>query len=233
MYSIFIQISLFILTLGTYIVGKALYRRSKNILFHTVIISTILLILILSVSGIGVEFYQENSGLMRYLLDLSVVSLGFLLFRYRKMIREKFLHLITATFVGSLVSLLFIGGVLILFRADLDVIVSMLPKSITAPMAIPLVEQYGGLIPLTASVVIIGGLFGAIVGPWFLELCGINSPFAVGLALGASSHGIGTARALEFGEEQGAAGALGICLMGIFTSLMYPLIVRLIIFYYI
>ncbi|OFY43383.1 MAG: hypothetical protein A2X18_00070 [Bacteroidetes bacterium GWF2_40_14] len=225
----FILESLFIiLSVVSYILGIYIYAKSRFMLFHTIIVATLLVILALRFVNVDIQLYQENTKLLRYLLNLSIVALGYLLFKHYDYIKSKGVAIITATFTGSLAAILSVGFLAILFGAKYETIVTLLPKSITTPIAIVISEQFGGVISLTAVIVVIAGIFGAIAGPWFLKLTGIKSRLATGLALGSAAHGIGTAKALETGALEGAAGGLAIALMGLFTSMLIPLIVPLI-----
>ena len=197
-------------------------------LFHTIIVATVLVILTLRFVEVDMQLYQQNTKLLRYLLNLSIVALGYLLYKHYDYIKSRGAAIITATFAGSLSAILSVGLLAIIFGAKYDTVVTLLPKSITTPIAIVISEQCGGVISLTAVIVVIAGIFGAIAGPWFLKLTGINSRLATGLALGSAAHGIGTAKALETGALEGAAGGLAIALMGLFTSILIPIIVPVI-----
>jgi putative effector of murein hydrolase len=89
------------------------------------------------------------------------------------------------------------------------------------------VEQLGGIPPLTAAIVIVTGILGAVIGPPLLKVIGVTSPTAFGLAMGAAAHGIGTARAVEEGEIQGAMSGLGLCVNGIMTAILTPVLLKL------
>ncbi|MFA5849579.1 MAG: LrgB family protein [Bacteroidales bacterium] len=222
----FILESLFIiLSVVSYMLGKFIYSKSRLMLLHTIIVATILVILALRFVKVEIHLYQQNTEVLRYLLNLSIVALGYLLYKHYDYIKNRGVAIFSATFIGSLTAILSVGLLAILFGAKYETIVTLLPKSITTPIAIVISEQYGGSISLTAMIVVIAGIFGAIVGPWFLKFTGINSRLATGLALGSAAHGIGTAKALETGALEGAAGGLAIALMGLFTSILIPLIV--------
>jgi putative effector of murein hydrolase len=114
-----------------------------------------------------------------------------------------------------------------LLGASRAVIATLAPKSVTTPIAMAIAEKLGGIPALTASVVILVGVFGAMVGPLLLCVLGVRSRTAWGLALGAAAHGVGTARAMEEGEIEGATSALAICLNGLATALFAPPLLRL------
>ena len=199
-------------------------------IFHTVIVATAVVIIICSLCGAGMELYEENTRVLKYLLNISVVAFGYLLHKHFDYIKERGLAIFSATLLGSLAALVSVVVPSLLAGSDTASIITLLPKSVTNPIAIVLSAQHGGDIYLTSVIVIIAGIFGAVTGPWFLKISGIDSPLAKGIALGSASHGIGTAKALEMGALEGAAGGLAIALMGLFTSLLVPLFVKLLLF---
>lgn len=195
-------------------------------IFHTVIVATAVVIIICSLCGAGMELYEENTRVLKYLLNISVVAFGYLLHKHFDYIKERGLAIFSATLLGSLAALVSVVVPSLLAGSNTASIITLLPKSVTNPIAIVLSAQHGGDIYLTSVIVIIAGIFGAVTGPWFLKISGIDSPLAKGIALGSASHGIGTAKALEMGALEGAAGGLAIALMGLFTSLLVPLFVK-------
>lgn len=195
-------------------------------IFHTVIVATAVVIIICSLCGAGMELYEENTRVLKYLLNISVVAFGYLLHKHFDYIKERGLAIFSATLLGSLAALVSVVVPSLLAGSDTASIITLLPKSVTNPIAIVLSAQHGGDIYLTSVIVIIAGIFGAVTGPWFLKISGIDSPLAKGIALGSASHGIGTAKALEMGALEGAAGGLAIALMGLFTSILVPLFVK-------
>ncbi len=108
--------------------------------------------------------------------------------------------------------------------ADEIIAASLAPKSVTAPIAVAVVEPFGGIKAITSVVVIAVGIFGSIIAPRMLDRLGIADPVARGLAMGSAAHGIGTARAIEIGAVEGAASGLAMGLMGLVTALLVPLL---------
>lgn len=215
-----------LLTAVAYFAGKYIYRKINLVFLHSVITATILVILFCYAADIDMKYYEEHTKVLRYLLNLSVVAFGYLLFKHYEYIRQKGAAIFAATFTGSLAAILTTVLPAFFLGANYQTIVTLMPKSVTNPIAIVISEQHGGLVYLTAVMVIIAGIFGAVTGPWFLKVTGIKSPLAKGLSLGSASHGIGTAKALEMGALEGAAGGLAIALMGLFTSLLVPIFAK-------
>jgi putative effector of murein hydrolase len=226
-HSVLLEIFFIIVTAVSYFIGREIYRRTKWMLFHTVIVATALVILLCSLCGAGMELYEENTKVLKYMLNISVVAFGYLLHKHYEYIKERGVAIFTATLLGSLTALITVVFPALIAGSDSSAIITLMPKSVTNPIAIVLSAEHGGDIYLTSVIVIIAGIFGAVTGPWFLKISRIDSPLAKGIALGSASHGIGTAKALEMGAIEGAAGGLAIALMGLFTSLLIPLFVKI------
>ena len=120
-----------------------------------------------------------------------------------------------------------IGALCLLLKLDSGLMVSLLPKSVTMAMAIPLVEPTEGYVPLTTFAVIITGIGGSMIGQWLCKICGIRHPIAQGVAFGTASHVMGTSRATELNELSGAVGSLSLCVAGIITAVLFSPAMRL------
>lgn len=226
--NLFLEILFIFLTVCAYIVGRFVYKKSNIMLLHSIIVATALIILFFELTGKEIQLYEQNTKVIRYVLNLSVVAFGFLLYKNYDFIKSRGVSILFATFMGSLFSIISVAILAILLGANLEMVITLLPKSITTPIAIGLSEQAGGVVYLTAVIVILAGIFGAVVGPWFLKIVGVKSKVAIGLSLGSAAHGIGTAKALEIGALEGAIGGLAIALMGLFTSILIPIAVPII-----
>lgn len=191
-------------------------------------VAILVLMAFLTVSGIRYEDYFQGGRVISFFLGPSVVALGVPLYVQLEEIRKRGRAILVSTAVAAVVGVLSAAGTAALLGASAPVVASLAPKSVTTPIAMGIAEKIGGIPSLTAAIVIATGILGAVIGPGVLRLCGVRHPVAFGLAMGAASHGIGTARAVEEGEVQGAAGGLAICLNGIATALMTPLLMKLV-----
>lgn len=211
------------LTLGAYVLGSYIYKKSKFSLLHPVLTSLFFIIIVLKIADIDYETYKEGSYIIDFMLGPSVVALGYLLYEQINHIKGELISILTSITVGAVVGLASViyGGRLL--GCDEIIIASLEPKSVTTPIAMSLSELSGGITSLTAIAVIVSGIFGGIAGPYITQKVGIKSKVARGLSLGAAAHGLGTARALEIGAIEGAIAGLSIGLMGIATSLIMPL----------
>lgn len=221
-----IHSKLFLITLSVavYYASQLLYKRLRWTILNPILVAVVVIIAVLLLLDVSFEEYYAANEVLNFLLGVSVVSLGYLLYDNIEQIRGRERAILFSTFVGSFVGVASVVVLGRLMNADQTIICSIAPKSVTMPIAIALSEYTGGNPSLTSIAVIFAGIFGSVVGPSMLRLMGVHSPIAVGLALGSGSHAVGTARAMELGAVQGAVSGAAIGLMGVFTSLAIPII---------
>lgn len=196
--------------------------RSGLVFVNPVVISAGVIILFLKGTGVDYQTYNQANGPLNFMLGISVVSLGYLMYKNFEHIKDYKFSIIVSTFIGSVVGVLSIVLLCRLFGVEDVIMLSLQPKSVTTPIALSLSENIGGVPAITSLAVVITGVFGSVVGSGILNLLGVSDPIAQGVALGSASHAIGTARALELGAQQGAVGGVAIGLMGLFTSIIIP-----------
>ena len=155
------------------------------------------------------------------MLTPATAALAISMYHKIKIIKHNFLPIIIGTFVGSLVSILSILFIAKLFGLDDNVTNGILPKSVTIPIALDLAKKTGGITSITITCVCISGILGAVLSPTLIKIFKIDNPVASGLAIGTSSHGVGTSKAIEIGETEGALSGIAIGLAGIMTVLIY------------
>jgi predicted murein hydrolase (TIGR00659 family) len=215
------------LTLLAYQLAVVLYRRSGgNPLVNPVAVAIALIVATLTLTGTPYRTYFEGAQFVHFLLGPATVALAIPLFSQLKRLKSMFLPLLGALLVGSLtaaVSAVAIGWAL---GASPESVRSLAPKSVTTPIAMGIAEKIGGLPSLTAVLVVCTGILGAISARGLLNLLRIEDHAVRGFAVGVAAHGIGTARAFQVSEEAGAFSALAMCLNGIATALLLPLLFR-------
>lgn len=211
------------LTVGAYLLGVWVRKKSGISLLHPFVISLPVVMAVLKVFDIPFEFYKESNYVVDFLLGPSVVALGYLLYDKRVVVRQNIVGILSSVMTGSVVGVASVYLLCRLFDLDEIFILSLEAKSVTTPIAMDITASLGGNLSLAAVSVVICGFLGATFGPLCVKLFGIKSPVAKGLALGCASHGLGTARAIELGAIEGAVSGLSIALMGIATSLIAPL----------
>ncbi|WP_303721962.1 LrgB family protein [Malonomonas rubra] len=213
-----------VLTLLTYQLAELLYRRTRFILFNPVAVSIVSIILLLKLCDIPYQNFNSGGRMILFLLGPSVVALAVPLYQRRQEILKRKLPILIGIVAGAISSIISAAGIAWLLGGGQGVVLSLVPKSVTTPIAIGISEKIGGIVPLTAALVVLTGCLGAICGPEFCRLIGIRSKAAMGLAVGTASHGIGTARMLGEDRFAGAIAGLAIGLNGLATALLVPLL---------
>lgn len=211
-------------TLLVYRLAEMLYQRTRFILFNPVAVSIVSIILLLKLCNIPYQDYNNGGRMILFLLGPSVVALAVPLYQRRQEILKRKLPILIGIVAGALSSIISAAGIAWLLGGSREVVLSLVPKSVTTPIAIGISEKIGGIVPLTAALVVLTGCLGAICGPEFCRLIGVRSKAAMGLAVGTASHGIGTARLLGEDRFSGAISGLAIGLNGLATALLVPLL---------
>lgn len=212
------------LTLAVFALAQVLYRRTSSVWLNPVLVSIVAIIILLLAVDIPYESYARGGDLIAFLLGPAVVALAVPLYQRRTELWRRKSAILLGILAGSLSSIISACGIAWLFHGSRNVIVSMAPKSVTAPIAIGIAERIGGIPALTAPVVVMTGCLGAVCGVEFCRLIGIRTPIATGLAVGTAAHGIGTARMLEIDRLAGTVAGLAIGLNGLATTFLLPLL---------
>lgn len=216
------------LTLAAFQAGSWIYERSGHKPFlNPVMTAVILLVAILTLTRTPYPVYFEGAQFVHFLLGPATVALAIPLYRQFERVRRSALALLTSILCGSLTAIGTAVGLGWALGASRETLLALAPKSVTAPVAMGITEQLGGLPSLTAVLVILTGILGAVVGPMVLNLLRIRDWRARGLALGTASHGIGTARALQVNELAGAFSGLAMGLNALATAILLPVLWRL------
>ena len=221
------ELFLLTLTIGIYLLSGYIFRKSKLMLLHPVLLTALCLILFLNIAGIDYPHYKESVALLDFALGMSVVALGYLMYEQVERLKGASLPVVCATLAGCVVGIGLVVAIALMFGMEREVITSIAPKSVTVPIAIAVSEPLGGSVAVTSVVVFCTGVLGSICGPKLLDLFRVTDPMAKGFALGAASHGIGTARAIELGAVEGAMSGLAMALTGFGTALLLPLVEKI------
>lgn len=208
---------------------KKIYEKWQYALFHPVLLTIAFLIFCLRSVGIDYKTYHSGTLVIRFLLDVSVVALALPLYRQFQILRENRLAIALAVVSGGITGIVTAVLPFLIVGGSVKTAISAAPSSVTTPVAMAISEVGGGIPSLTAVIVVITGIMGAVAGPFFLKLFRVRDPLAFGLAMGTAAHGIGTARALQEGELCGAVASLGLCLNAVVTAIATPIILKLMI----
>lgn len=215
------------LTFGAFFASKSLQKKTGWVLLNPILLTIAVLILFLKFTGISYETFNEGGHLIEFWLRPAVVALGVPLYLQLEMIKKQLLPIIVSQLAGCLVGVVSVVLIAKLMGATPEVICSLAPKSVTTPIAMEVSDATGGIPSLTAAVVVMVGLFGAVFGFKVLALGRVGSPIAQGLSIGTATHAVGTSTAMEVSRKYGAYAGLGLTMNGILTALLTPSILRL------
>lgn len=216
-----------VLTLGAFEIGQWCQKKWRSPLCNPIVIAVILIVAFLLLTGLSNESYQAGAEIFGWLLTPATVCLALPLHRQVKVLKKNMTAILAGVITGAVSSLLCVLGMCLLFGLDRATTVSLLPKSITTAMGIVLSDLSGGIQPLTAATIIITGILGSLLSPLLFRLFRLEDPISQGVALGTASHVIGTSRANELGELQGAVSSLSLAVAGIVTAVLFPLVLLL------
>jgi predicted murein hydrolase (TIGR00659 family) len=206
-----------VLSISGYVVGISLKRRFKQAIFNPLLISIIFVIIVLILFRVDYERYYTGAKYLNYLLTPATVCLAIPLYRQLELLKGNIKAIAIGIVSGVFSSL---GSILILsllFRLTHQQYVTLLPKSITTAIGIEVSKELGGNTAITAAIIILSGIVGNLLAETICKVFHIKEPIAKGVAIGTSSHVIGTAKAMEMGEIEGAMSSLAVVVAGIIT----------------
>ncbi|NKQ11163.1 LrgB family protein [Pseudomonas sp. SST3] len=215
------------ITLAAFQLAYAAYEKTRWVYLQPVLVSMVMVIGILLVCGLSYDEYRGSAQMLTVLLGPATVALAVPLYLNLRRIRELFGPIMLTLLLAGTGATALGMALAWAFGADQMILMTLAPKSVTSPIAMLVAEQIGGVVALAAVFVMITGIIGAIVGPELLRRFGVLHPAARGMALGLTAHAVGTAQALQEGDECGAFAALAMSLMGVMTAVLLPLAVLL------
>lgn len=215
-----------------YYIGRQIQKRTKVILLNPILIAIVIIIAFLSVFSIDYKAFHEGSKLIEFFLKPAVVALGVPLYQQLEKIKKQAIPILVSQLVGCVAGIVSVVLIAKAMGASKEIIYSLAPKSVTTPIAIEVSKTIGGIPSLTASVVIVVGIFGAIFGYSIMKLTRVKNPVAQGLSIGTAAHAIGTSRSMEISPKFGAMSSIGLIVNGIFTAILTPYILQLINFWF-
>lgn len=206
-----------VLSLTAYILGALLKKKFKSGLLNPLLVSIIITILVLVFAHIDYDTYNSSAKYLSWLLTPATVCLAIPLYEQFELLKQNWKAVICGITAGVITSLIAILAVSIIFKLDHKVYVTLLPKSITTAIGMGVSEELGGYVTITVAVIVITGVLGNILAEAVCKIFKINEPIAKGIAIGSAAHAIGTAKAMEIGEIEGAMSSLSIAVAGILT----------------
>ncbi len=211
------------LSLLAYIAGIWLKKRLKLSILNPLLVSIVLVILFLVIFDVDYESYNQGGKYISYFLTPATVCLAIPLYQQLDLLKKNFKAITIGILTGVLTSLVSILALSMIFKLSHELYVTLLPKSITTAIGIAVSEELGGIKTITVAVIVLTGITGNVIGEGVCRLFKIKNPVSVGLAFGTSSHAIGTTKALELGEAQGAMSSLSIAVSGLLTVVLAPI----------
>lgn len=211
------------ISLVAFIIGIQLKKKLKWSILNPLLVSIVLVILTLVIFDIDYDSYNQGGKYISYFLTPATVCLAIPLYQQLDLLKKNFKAIMVGILTGVLTSLVSILALSILFKLGHEIYVTLLPKSITTAIGIAVSEELGGLKTITVASIVMTGISGNVIGEGVCKLFRIKNPISVGLALGTASHAIGTTKALELGEVQGAMSSLSIAISGLLTVVLAPI----------
>lgn len=208
-----------VLSLAAFFIGLLLKRKFKSSLINPLLIAIVLTIGVLLLLGLDYQSYYASAKYLSYLLTPTTVCLAIPLYEQAVLLKKNLAAILIGVLSGVAASLVSILVMALLLRMDHAQYVTLLPKSVTTAIGMPLAESMGGYPSIAAIVIILTGVAGNILAPGFLKWIRVRSPIARGIAIGTASHAIGTSKAIELGEIEGAMSGLALTVAGLMTVL--------------
>ena len=205
------------LSIGTYLLGMMIKRKFRLAICNPLLISIALTIAVLVLTGVEYDTYNESAKYLSYFLTPATVCLAVPLYQQLEQLKSNWKAIVGGILSGVLTSLVTIFVLSLLFGLGHEAYVTLLPKSITTAIGMGVSEELGGYVTITVAVIVITGVFGNMIAEAVCRLFRIREPIARGIAIGSAAHAIGTARAMEMGEIEGAMSSLSIAVAGLLT----------------
>lgn len=209
-----------VLSIFAFALGVFLNRKTRLPLFNPLLVATALVILVLSLLRIPLDNYRKGAKFISVFLAPATAALAVSIYNQRRILQKYFAPVLIGCLMGSLASM---GSAHLLCKAfglEDALVATMLPKSVTTPIAMAVSETLGGIVPVTVAAVILTGILGAMIAPLLIKIFHVTDPIAQGVAIGTCSHAIGTTKAMELGELQGAMSSIAIGVAGLMTVLI-------------
>ncbi|MBQ8558846.1 MAG: LrgB family protein [Tyzzerella sp.] len=209
-----------VISLIAYEIGMFLKKKTQKAFMNPLLISIVLVIAFLLIFDVKYDSYNQSAKYLSYLLTPATVSLAIPLYQQIELLKKNLGAILLGILSGVLTSLLSILAMSMLFHLSHEEYVTLLPKSITTAIGMGVAEELGGYVTIAVAVIIVTGILGNMIGEFVCRCFRIKNSISKGLVLGTSSHAIGTARALEMGQVEGAMSSLAIVVSGLMTVVL-------------
>lgn len=213
-----------LISIIAYEIGALIKQKFKLSIFNPLLIAIILLIIFLMKFNIKYDDYNNGGQVISFFLAPATVSLALPLYKKFSLFKKNAIPIIVGILCGAMSGMVCVILLSKLFGFSSKLTKSLIPKSITTPIGMALAKQLGGISSIAVVAIIVTGILGSIVGPVLYKILKIDDKVAMGIAMGSSSHAVGTAKALEIGEAEGAMSSLTIAISGIITVIIAPIL---------
>lgn len=209
-----------VLSIGAFGIGIWVNKKLKNPVVNPLLISLILVIIVLKVFSISYETYNIGGNIISMFLAPATTVLAYSVYQQIEILKKNFIPIIFGCLAGVITSMSSTYFLCRAFGLKKEMIASMLPKSVTTPIAMEVSHQLGGVVAITVTIVVLTGIMGAVLCPIFIKVLKIENKIAAGVAIGGCSHAIGTSKAVELGTVEGAMSGISMGISGIITVLV-------------
>ena len=213
------------LTIGAFALGTLINRKTGKAWCNPLLLGSLFVILLLSCLNVPYPEYKASASPLSYLLLPATVSLATPLYEKWELLKSNLIAILVGILAGVLTSLGSITTLALLLKLDAVQAVTLLPKSVTTAIGMDIADTLGGIPSLAGAVIILTGITGNLTAQWLCGVLNITDPLARGIGIGTASHAIGTAKALELGEVEGAMSSLAVALAGVITAFLAPIFV--------
>lgn len=226
----FLQISILplLLTLGGYQIGAVLQKRLKTPICNPILVAVVITLVFMGVTGLSGEDYKKGAGFISWLITPATVCLAIPMYEQLQVVRKNLKAILVGVISGTAACLVMVllFGVAVGFERNLTI--SLLPKSVTTAIGVPLSELSGGVPSITTAAIVFTGVSANVISTFLFKLFRLTDPIAKGVALGTSGHVVATAKANEIGALTGAVSSLSLVVAGILTAVIFPLLLRVV-----
>ena len=216
-----------VLTIAAFKIGMIINQKTKLVICNPLLISIIIVIAFLALSGISYDTYNVGGSMVQFLLTPATIALAVPLYRQTEVLKKNFKAIICAILSGSIACAVTMFALAKAFSLSDEVYFGLTSKSVTLAIALGITEELGGIAGVTCVAVVVSGIIGAAFVTVFSKIFKITNPIALGLSVGTASHAIGTSRAIQLDELVGAMGSLAIVIAGVLTVVIAPVMAGL------
>ena len=212
-----------LLTLLAFRLGQFIQAKTKSPISNPILIAVILVLIFLKATGMELASYQAGASMLSWLMTPTTVCLAISMYEQFQVLRKNTPVILAGVAAGAASCLVLVPLFGILAGFDRVLTLSLLPKSVTTAIGVPLAQMVGGMTPVTTAAIILTGITASILGPWLCRLFRLTDEISRGVAFGTAGHVIGTAKANELSKLTGAVSSLSLVVAGLLTALLFPL----------